>query len=295
MRNFLVAAALVSATLASESCSASAIADEAEGLVFEPTEPWALDYADDSCKLTRMFAAGPDKLVLHLRQYAPGEAVEVAVAKTDGLGKSGIDYRFGTAGDFQPVQSHGVRWGDLDGWLFGTSLTDMSGEERDESLPPWTSDERKAALSDAAAMSFRLSSGEILYVNTGSLVPAFDAMSACLEELTTHWDIDHEAHVALSRKANPRSLMRYATRVQEHYPLSALRTGQSAWVAARIDVDAQGNGTACHIQNGSAETVFAKSLCSAASGDGLFEPALDADGKPVPSYYTLQVSYMIPE
>ena len=295
MRNFLVAAALVPATLASALCPAPAIADAPDAIVFEPTEPWALDYADDSCKLTRMFAAGPDKLVLHLRQYAPGEAVEIAVAKTDGLGKSGIDYRFGTAGDFKPVESHGVRWGDLDGWMFGASLTDISGERRDQSLPPWTSDERKAALSDAAAISFRLSSGEILDIQTGSLVPAFDAMSACLEELTTHWDIDHEAHIALSRKANPRIPTRYAMRVQEHYPLSALRAGQSAWVAARIDVDAQGNGTACHIQNGSAETVFAKSICTAASGDGLFEPALDEAGKPVSSYYTLQVSFMIPE
>lgn len=263
--------------------------------MFEATEPWALDYADDSCKLTRMFAAGPDKLFLHLRQYAPGEAVEIAVAKTDGLGNARIDYRFGATGEFHSVLSHGVRWGDLDGWMFAASLTDISGEERERSMPPWTRNEREAALSDTAAMSFRLSSGEILEVRTGSLFPAFDAMNTCLEELITHWDIDHEAHAALSRKADPRSPTRYAMRVQEHYPLSALRAGQSAWVVARIDVDAQGNGTACHIQNGSAETVFAKSIYSAASGDGLFEPALDKAGKPVSSYYTLQVSFMIPE
>ena len=103
MRNFLVAAALVPATLASTLCPAPAIADAPDATVFEPTEPWALDYADDSCKLTRMFAAGPDKLVLHFRQYAPGEAVEVAVAKTDGFGNARIDYRFGATGEFHSV------------------------------------------------------------------------------------------------------------------------------------------------------------------------------------------------
>ena len=69
--------------------------------------------------------------------------------------------------------------------------------------------------------------------------------------------------------------------------------GQEAIIAFRVDVDAQGNGTACHIQNETDTQRFKPFICKRVLGDGLYLPALDSGGNPVKSYWAAVISYKL--
>ncbi len=83
----------------------------------------------------------------------------------------------------------------------------------------------------------------------------------------------------------------FGRRIQDVYPAEALREEKIVWIALRVDVDAQGNGTACHIQNDHDVFLFKDTLCKNVVGEGLYEPALDQSGNPVTSYFATIIKY----
>jgi hypothetical protein len=67
--------------------------------------------------------------------------------------------------------------------------------------------------------------------------------------------------------------------------------GTNAFVPVRVMVNAAGRATQCVVQIEGIDEEFQDAVC-----DGLahgYEPALDADGKPVASIYQTSVYYLI--
>lgn len=60
---------LISAVAGLSALVASAAAKPA--IVLEPTSPWAVDYADNNCRLIRVFGVGKDRIKLVFEQVAP--------------------------------------------------------------------------------------------------------------------------------------------------------------------------------------------------------------------------------
>ena len=71
--------------------------DDDPDLVLQPSGGWQLKYADDSCRLARLFGEGENKTLLVLERYEPGDEFMLVVAGAS-LGKSKsekVRYRFG--------------------------------------------------------------------------------------------------------------------------------------------------------------------------------------------------------
>ncbi|HYD05839.1 MAG TPA: TonB family protein, partial [Reyranella sp.] len=120
-----------------------------------------------------------------------------------------------------------------------------------------------------------------------------EVMRACLDELLTHWGIDAAAQRTLTRKVKPLEQMEWAKDLQSAYPSNMLRKGQSGIVRVRLIVGPTGKPQTCHIQVPSDDPSFEQTACSRLMRSARFEPALDASGKAITSYYVTSILYLI--
>jgi TonB family protein len=118
------------------------------------------------------------------------------------------------------------------------------------------------------------------------------ALRSCTDELLTHWGIDVAAHRSLTRRAtptgNPASWI-----TSNDYPSHLLSNGSQGIIHFRLTVAEDGAVADCHIQQSTRPAEFDKAVCKALSGRARFDPALDATGNPIKSYWRSQVRFEI--
>ncbi|HEY6814507.1 MAG TPA: energy transducer TonB [Croceibacterium sp.] len=133
---------------------------------------------------------------------------------------------------------------------------------------------------------------ESLFLQTGELHAPMEAMRTCLEELYSHWGIDVEAHKMLTRPALPLDYAKLVREIQEDYPGRMIATGMQGYIRVRLDVSAEGNPTACHLQSQINDEAFERVACRNMMRHALFAPALDKQGEPIASFYQTSIVYM---
>ena len=83
-------------------------------------------------------------------------------------------------------------------------------------------------------------------------------------------------------------------RTREDYPIESLRNYEQGDVHFILDVDATGTVTACRIEQSSGYPRLDEASCSMLVRRARFKPAVDDNGKPVPSTYRSVVRWRIP-
>ena len=272
-----------------------------------PSSPWQLDYADDSCRLARQFGEGERKNLLVIERFGPGDPIRVTVSgDTFRRVRSGKEatLRFGPAESEQDVAFMKGDWGGTSALIFTGPLRIAPNTEQEEEArealeeanqlhlfePASISPERERAVT---FVSVDVSGVPEVVFETGSLGESFAALRKCTDELLTHWGIDVKRHKSLSRKAVPAgSPQKWLT--SSDYPSSLLRKGAQGIVHFRLSVDKEGNVDGCHIQRSTRPQGFDDAVCHILARRARFEPALDAEGNPIASYYLDTVRFVIP-
>ena len=290
MRSSLTVATCIVALLASQPLVAAPKTE-----TFAPSIPWNVDYADDSCALRRAFVNGNDKVVLELRQFSPGDKFSATAASTA--------FRQGTKPlkvrilpEDKPHDASGSSPLQYPNGLFGFGWSD--------SFVPLTEGAGKLAVIGAipdrtarekAIEGIELSAGltRTVVIATGEMYRPMQAMRKCMEELLTHWGIDAVAHRNLSRRAKAKDQGEWAKIIQAKYPGKTLVYDRSGIVRVRVMVGTDGLPTSCHIQVPSQDKSFEATACTGMMKAARFEPALDAMGKPIASYYVTTISYFV--
>ena len=130
-----------------------------------------------------------------------------------------------------------------------------------------------------------------ILLKLGPMQKPLEAMTACTEELLTHWGLDPAAQRTLQRSpqplSKPQSWVNWAD-----FPSIALNKGQNAIVRFRLTVDSAGKVAGCAIPSATHGPQFVKATCDAISRRARFDPALDKDGKPVASYFVSSVVWI---
>ena len=273
-------------------------ADAAEVLTLKPSTPWNVDYADDSCALRREFKNGADTALLELRQFAPGDGFEVTVAaKSLAVKERAAKVRFAPEDKPRKIDRplcwvyaddvRAVRWSDS---LFADDTTEVA--------PGQVRPQRSEAAYKAREAAVRgLEIGGVyatpILLETGEMNRAMAGMRACLDELVTHWGIDAAAQKTLTRRARPVGQLEWAKQIQANYPSAMLKAGKSGRVRVRMVVSADGTPTSCNVQSVVQDLSFGQTACDGMMKAARFEPALDAAGKPIASYYQTIVTYTV--
>ena len=286
----LTTAALVFAITASQSVSAATKVQ-----TFTPSKSWNVDYADDSCALRREFTSGDDKVLFELRQFSPGNLFSATAASTAfRQGSHPLTVRF--LPDTKAHDASGSSSLQYPNGLFGFSWLDsfVPMEKGSDKLQVIGSIPDRMAR-EKAIEGIELSAGltRTVTIATGEMHQPMQAMRKCMDELLTHWGIDAAAQRTLSRPVKAKDQQQWAKIIQAAYPGKMLFREMNGIVRVRVMVGTDGLPTSCHLQVPSQDKSFETTACAGLMKASRFEPALDAAGNPVASYFVTSIFYVV--
>jgi len=265
-----------------------------------PSAAWIIDYADDSCALRRMFGEGEDQAYVEFRRFQPGLNLQATVAskRMTARNPARFRYRFGEAGEWHEGGGNTLAMANgFSGVLFTPVLVHLPEYEklRDpleryaylRSID-WQEVEKSSAAA-AGTITLRGAFRDTLTLQLGSLEKPIAALNACIEELTSHWGIDVDAHKSLTRPAVPVNLHETARMID--YPPQMIRQSMPGVVNIRLAIDERGRVSGCHIQMPLSDPAFEETSCADIQHALEFDPALDKDGNPIASYWITRVVF----
>ena len=213
------------------------------------------------------------------------------LATNEPFGRS-FQFRLGTSGDLSDyIVLHRVQWGEMEGVLIDASFEAVPKAGKAAlSEPIWTQEEREALTSAVDRIEIR-EGGERIILDTGNMRAPMSVLNTCAEHLVAESGIDVEAHKTLSRRVAPTDFDEMEAEISRGYPETAKREKKHARVQVRIDVDDKGQATGCHAVPTFSHPEFDDSVCRLMTEKVSYDPALDAAGNPIPSYFMQTIRY----
>jgi TonB family protein len=276
-----------------------------EPIHLEPSTPWVVDYADDSCRLARTFGAGDEKVTLFLDQFQPeagfylilgGEPVRV---RRDVLDVK-VKFRFGP-NELEQEDNANTGTLDSDPALLLTSshrlapLSDAEKEVRDADIKAGSRYKLPdISLAREAAVKYLQITGtpKEIILETGPMDKALGVLGECAWDTVSDWGLNVEQQKSLTRGpvAKGGSASWFSG---NDYPANMARGNFQGTVFYRLIVDEAGRPKSCHVQRSTRPREFDETVCRVVMRRGKFEPALDASGKPVPSYWSQAITFRL--
>lgn len=268
----------------------------AEPVVLKPASPWNVDFATDRCRMQRLFGEGENQHLLSIEQFWPSNEAGVSVAGPAFKRFRSLQRTQVRVSDTrEPIRSTAFT-GDIAGYgaavIFSTLRFDRNEGEYDEGYqqPFGKTGQMDLALGKEAQFIELRQAGRAVRLETGRLDAAFDVLNQCTRDLLRDWGLDAERHLtALSgpRWINQDPLVRRITSI---YPSSAAAIGEQGIMRMRVIVTEEGTVESCTIVKASNTTRLESPACEVMKR-ARFEPARDAEGKPLRSYYVTAITY----
>lgn len=152
-------------------------------------------------------------------------------------------------------------------------------------IPP----EREEAITE---VTFSGGLSKSLVLNTGSLGKPFEVLRDCSNKLLEKWGLDLKRHQHLTRGATPISSPNDWLHSRD-YPKKMLSELRDGFINFRLIIEPSGEVSGCKVQQSANPIEFANATCDLVKDRARFEPALDADGKPIRSYWRSAVRWII--
>jgi TonB family protein len=284
--------------IAALSCSLSAAPALAETQSLAPNGPWAVDFAEDKCRLVRMFGEGEDTHFLAFQQYWPANTAGLTVAGPQFRkfrSRARTDVRFfeaqspfetkpftGTVGEY----GNGVIWSNI-GLGQAVPETNTTGETGKPGLPMFD-----PALAKQVQFLEVKQGGQVVRLETGALDEAVAVLNQCTLDLLREWGLDPERH--LTAQSAPRWLNEEALvrRIIANYPRDAAAQGEQGIMRMRVIVSAEGAVEECVILKAT-NTVRLDSPACEVMQRAQFAPARDANGEPFRSLFATSITYVM--
>ena len=259
-----------------------------DAAVFRPAGNWTADYGDDYCRLIRTFSDGRDEVSLAFERTQPGSPVRVILVG-NGIktfrGADQIGYALQPSGPSGKTRYVRSETADKKQYL-GFDPIFLSGRAITPGAPPAAYD--RAAEQEAARgiTTIALSEGLTSPVRfeTGSLAARIAAMQACADDLLQVWDLDVEKHKAMTAAAvlnpDPSGVLPQGT-----IPFGEFGKLSGGANQVRVMISAEGKPTSCTIYAPSLSETLNKRICSLVVEKATFQPAKDAGGQAMASYW----------
>ncbi|KLE35295.1 energy transducer TonB [Aurantiacibacter luteus] len=297
----LLALVASAATLCVQPASAQ-VEIPADAVRLSPSMPWNVDFAEQSCAARRIFGDGTHEAFLELRQFSPGNSYQMLVSSGDVPRRS--DPRFAWLPDTSIGDPPGTIMGSTsegfgEGYVVTTGLLTFDQQAAvtaaAEAEAPYPIAEEVVDNRHAEIQGLLVERGfrNPMYLETGSLGRVMQAMETCMNSLLESWGIDPAVNRTITVPVKPLDMARLAREVAQVYPQRQLQRGAQGLVNIRMLVDAQGQASNCVAQAQMNDPVFNRLACERVLRFARFEPALDAAGQPVDSFWTTAVVYMM--
>ena len=269
-----------------------------EAPLFQPTSQWAIDYADHSCRLIRNFSNGQEQITLAFERFMPGPALRLGIAG-DALSFSRTTKSLTIIlGPNKPEQEGALLVSELaDGrksYLVAVpALTAELAPHMISFTEFSTYSEEKELAAARSIDSLRLigSFERPTAINLGPMDKPIQALQGCVAELMHEWGVDGDKRPPM-RPATPIGYPGAWVDARD-YPSAMLAQHRQGVVGVRLVVNEIGAVDKCFVDVDKPGP-FEEAVCHAIIKRAHFEPAIDADGKPMRSLYTTTVRFQLP-
>ena len=283
----------------------------AEPVRLPAVSPWVLDYAEDSCRLSRTFGTSADPTVLLFESVSPGAMSMLAIGyPLKGAGKN-VTAQFqpgGDSNDGQPARSADGKkpaalWSSIS--IMPAALVaelkakwdaQLERATKGERPPPTDLAEREAVKLRQRAFQTAITGVAIearrnrpVVLETGALARAMSMLEQCTKDQLRYWGVDPALEEKIVRR--PWAAAPHQWFDSADYPASAINRGEQSVVDFRLLVDATGKPTKCTTLSHVDAPAFQKVVCNILMTRARFEPAELADGTKVPSYYSSKITW----
>ncbi|MCJ2182849.1 energy transducer TonB [Novosphingobium sp. 1949] len=269
-----------------------------------PSSPWHVHWGDNFCLLQQTYGKDKDLLTLRFLTFTPESGYQVQL-----IGRQvSFDPSKGTiALAFLPgpeSQAH-AQLGRMDSGertiLFSVRIANdlreaialasrLQSEAREDNTPD-TADSVIPVASDVTGLAIKLGA-RAFQLDTGPLTKPLAALRECSTSLLTKWGIDPAVQAKVVSRAHPIDREKLVRAMQAVYPLGAAQMGKQGRVNAVVTVDAQGQPIGCRVPLSQNDKAFDDQVCKTLSKFA-FQPATQADGTPVTSYWTLTTIFTL--
>lgn len=271
----------------------------AKPVVLKPASNWNVDYGEEVCSLIRVFGEEPEQHILSLRQYWPGESFVMTVGgrsyrKFASRGRTTVRFAPDTPGfESRPFA------GKMEGYGAAVIFSGIDVAKGDSAAAPDDPAQGGRAIpmlnvSAGAGVRFvELQQGaQIVRLETGPMAEALKVMNDCTASLVKDWGLDPERLRSAQNGPRWRNRDALVQQIAATYPGSALLAGEQGIMRMRVMVNAQGTVDSCTIIKATNTSALESPACEVMK-QAKFDPARDAAGVPMPSFYATSITYQI--
>jgi TonB family protein len=255
------------------------------------TGKWVANYDRDSCTVVAPMGEGRDGVAVKFTRYTPGEQFTLSVvgnrfAERDVRVEGTAD--FGAAPEPLKARAFAGEAGKYPALFFDPMRIDGWHPRQFGETGPSISPEREGQVT---GVTLALYGKKPLRLEFGPLAAPMTVMHQCMDALVKRWGYDPAQQAMAQRHVSP------ATRPQswlalDDYPNKAMRKGHNGIVQFRLDVDADGKVVGCFVLARTNPDDFADLTCRAITKRAKFEPALDAQGKPMRAFWVGSINWI---
>jgi hypothetical protein len=269
-------------------CLAAATAAQAqEAAVFRPVGGWTADYGDDYCRLIRTYNDGHNEVSLAFERTQPGAPTRLIMVG-DGIktfrGADQIGFAFTPGGNSAKARYVRSETADKKQYLNFDPVTLTAATFTPGAPPPrYDRDAEQQAAAGITGLALNEGLTDPVRFETGPLKAPVAALQTCADDLLREWQLDPAKHKTMTSPAM------LAPGGDPVLPQGTIPFGEFGKLGGganqvRLMIGADGKPTACTIYSPTLSQNLNERICSLAM-KATFQPAKDADGQPMASYW----------
>jgi hypothetical protein len=257
----------------------------------QPSAEWQYAESAESCRASRSFDTPAGITTLQLRSFGPGSAVVVTVAGPEIASEPNAARMVELGWDGEGFDRHQV--GVL-GSFGGVPSVSLLAAHRSVASFAFFFEERAVQVSPlnlaAETMQLRVVGYAPKEIPVGSLSEPLRRLEECEARLMEAWSWgrDYAQRVATPPVMRDPQSWFYKAIV---YPAVPNLNRISSLLQLRLKVDARGRVAECVVQSSPGSSQFGEKNCTGLRRQARFDPALDAQGQPVESYFQMSITF----
>lgn len=259
---------------------------------YTPAGPWTVDYAEDSCSLSRSFTDGERDVWTEFHRIAPVGQARFSVGSSH-LELTDRNPHISIFPAREPFEIGAETFVSRDESV--RAFITMLPLDLLQSSPPEDPLSAEVDSSDGlpktAGIQIANVFDETIVLHTGEMDAPLQAMDACMADLVRTWGIEpEELQQAVTL---PESVLdeRWRARVRNHYPRTGLRRSRNTAFPVILLVGPDGRVARCRSPNALGDEDFEAVACAALVEYARFEPAKDAAGEPTYGFWFTNMIY----
>jgi hypothetical protein len=259
-----------------------------DGAVFRPAGGWIADYGEDYCRLVRTFNNGKDEVSLAFERTQPGAPVRLIMVG-DGIktfrGADQIGYAFTPGGNSAKSRYVRSETPEKKQYLNFEPVTLAPFTFTPGAPPPpYNREAEQEAARGITGLALTEGLTDPVRFDIGPLRAPIAALQACADDLLQVWGLDPAKHKTLTAPAIPIPAPG-GVLPQGTIPFGEFGKLGGGANQVRVIVSAEGKPTSCTIYSPSLSQALNQRICALVMEKATFQPAKDADGQAMASFW----------